>query len=229
MILKSADDKFPSVAKLEVLLKTGRVPPEKRDMVEKELKILKAGVKGEEESAYQIDFYLRDSKNTMVIHDLRLELADSRVAQIDHLLIHRTFRFYILETKHFAHGIKITDTGEFLRWNDWKKHFEGMPSPIEQNQRHALVLGKVLEEMGISSPTIRSLILVAPNARIDRPKADAFDTSMVVKADQFLSALDKDLAEAGAISLFGGLAKTLWQGSHEDVAKKLIEIGRAHV
>lgn len=220
MILKSADDKFPSIAKLEVLLKTGRVPPDKVAQVEKEIRTLKAGIKGEEASAYQIDFYLRDSKATTVVHDLRLELPDGRVAQIDHLLIHRSYRFYVLETKNFSHGLKITDEGEFLRWNDWKKTYEGIPSPIEQNERHVLVLHKVIEGMGLPAPTIKPFVLIAPTARIDRSKT--FDSSMVVKADQFLSALESDLSGAGLVGLLGGLAKATWSGSHEEVGKRLV-------
>jgi hypothetical protein len=224
MILKSADDKFPSIAKLEVLLKTGRVPPDKTALVEKELRTLKAGIKGEEESAYQIDFRLRDSKATMVLHDLRFELPDGRVAQIDHLLIHRSYRFYVLETKNFSHGLKITDEGEFLRWNDWKRNFEGIPSPIEQNERHVLVLQKLIESLGLPAPTIKALVLISPTARIDRSKK--FDSSMVVKADQFLSALESDLSDASFVGLLGGIAKAAWNGSHEEIAKKLIACHR---
>jgi hypothetical protein len=55
-----------------------------------------------------------------VIHDLRLDI-DGRVAQIDHLLIHRSLNCFVLETKQVHAGLKITETGEFLRWNDWKR------------------------------------------------------------------------------------------------------------
>jgi hypothetical protein len=220
MILKSADDKFPSVAKLEVLLKTGRIPTEKVPLVEKELRAIRSGIKGEEESAYQIDFHLRDSKNTMILHDLRFELPDGRVAQIDHLLIHRSYRAYVLETKNFSHGVKITDQGEFLRWNDWRKNFEGIPSPIEQNTRHVVVLERIIESLGLPISAIRAFILIAPTARIDRSKK--FDSSMVVKADQFLSALDKDLNDIGVFSLLGGIAKAKWNGSFEEIGKKLL-------
>lgn len=224
MILKSADDKFPSIVKLELLLKSENLPSHKVALIEKELRTLKAGIKGEEESAYQIDFRLRDSKATMVLHDLRFELPDGRVAQIDHLLIHRSYRFYVLETKNFSHGLKITDEGEFLRWNDWKKTYEGIPSPIEQNERHVLVLQKVIETLGLPAPTIKPLVLIAPTARIDRSKV--FDSSMVVKADQFLPALEGDLSDASFVGLLGGLAKAMWNGSHEEVAKKLLACHR---
>lgn len=220
MILKQTDDKFPLVAKLQALLNTNRVPTDKIQFVEKDIRLMESGIKGEKESAYLIDFYLCDSKRTAVIHDLRLELPDGRVAQIDHLLIHHSYRFYVLETKNFSHGVKITDEGEFLRWNDWKKTYEGIPSPIAQNERHALVLTKVLEALGLPTPTVRSMILIAPSARIDRSKK--FDSSMVVKADLFLAALEEDLGNSNIFGLLGGLAKASWNGSIEEIGKKLI-------
>ncbi|SDX20984.1 nuclease-related domain-containing protein [Lysobacter enzymogenes] len=78
-----------------------------------ELRIRQAGLKGERDSAYHIDFHFERSPNWAVIHDLRLE-RDGRVAQIDHLLINRWLEIYVLETKHFHAGIKITSDGEFL-------------------------------------------------------------------------------------------------------------------
>ena len=63
----------------------------------------------------------------ITIHDLRLEV-NGRVAQIDHLLVNRTMTFYVFETKHFHAGIKIGEDGQFLKWNNYRKTFEGMPS-----------------------------------------------------------------------------------------------------
>jgi hypothetical protein len=222
MLCKKADDKQPSIDMLEELL--ARAGSDKKPLIEKELHLLRAGIKGERESAYLIDFHLKDSKKTAVLHDLRLQLDDGRVAQIDHLLIHQTYRFYILETKHFAHGIKITDEGEFLRWNDWKKTYEGMPSPIEQNERHAVVLKKTLNALGLPEPAIESMILVAPHARIDRSKK--FDSSMVVKADQFLTACQKNLDETNFLSMLGGLVRTTFSESIIDLSRKLLRLHR---
>src|SRR3546814_3580528 len=54
----------------------------------KELRNRRAGLKGERDSAYLIDFDYASSPNWAVIHDLRLEHG-GRTAQIDHLLINR--------------------------------------------------------------------------------------------------------------------------------------------
>lgn len=222
MICKNADSKAEAIATLEGLL--ARASTDKKTLIERELRMLRAGVKGEQEAAYLIDFQLKDSKKTAVIHDLRVQLGDGRVAQIDHLLIHRTLRFYILETKHFSHGVKITDEGEFLRWNDWKKTYEGMPSPIEQNERHAAVLRTLLSKLGMGEPKIESMILIAPQARIDRSKQ--FNSDRVVKADQFLTAMQKNLDNASFLGLLGGLAKATFSEPIGDIAKKLIRLHR---
>lgn len=174
MLIKSADDKSPQIAALEFLLTQPLGPLVKK--VEEELRILRAGIKVEQDAAYLIDFDFKDSLNSVVLHDLRFEI-NGRVAQIDHLLIHRTLNVFVLETKAFHAGLIITEQGEFLRWNDWKKTFEGMASPLAQNERHITVLKSVFEQiemptrLGIRlSPTFHSIILVEPSARIDRPK-----------------------------------------------------------
>ena len=222
MICKNADSKVESITTLENLLQGASI--EKKPLIERELRMLRAGIKGEQESAYLIDFHLQGSKNTAVIHDLRIQLGDGRVAQIDHLLIHRTLRFYILETKHFSHGVKITDEGEFLRWNDWKKTYEGMASPIEQNERHAAVLRTLLSRLGMGEPRIESMILIAPQARIDR--STRFNSEKVVKADQFLTALQKDLESVSFLGVLSGLAKATFSEPIADIAKKLVRFHR---
>lgn len=222
MICKNADSKVGDIATLENLLQ--RASTDKKPLIERELRMLRAGIKGEQESAYLIDFHLKESQKTAVIHDLRIQLDDGRVAQIDHLLIHRTLRFYILETKHFSHGVKITDEGEFLRWNDWKKTYEGMASPIEQNERHAAVLRTLLSKLGMGEPRIESMILIAPQARIERSKR--FDSERVVKADQFLTALQKNLESASLFGVLTGLAKTTFSEPIGDIAKKLVRLHR---
>lgn len=219
MIIKEADDKSAQVALLEALL--AEATPEKRPRIKRELFAVAAGIKGEKEAAYLLDFRLRDSSATAVVHDLRLEI-DGLVAQIDHLLVHRTYRFYVLETKHFRHGLKITEDGEFLRWDDFDKRFSGMPSPIEQNERHVAVLRKTLAGLGMAEPAIKSFILVAPEARIDRPKK--FDTSMVVKADQFVKKYEEDLGKTSLLGAVGGLVRTTVSDSVAVIADKLFAL-----
>lgn len=226
MLLKKADSKEPQIAELERLLSgaTG----ERRSRIEQELRIVRAGIKGEQEAAYQIDFYRKGSENCVVIHDLRLEI-DGQVAQIDHIMINRMLYCYVFETKHFSSGFKVTEEGEFLRWNNYRKCYEGMPSPLAQNERHLAVLKKAFER--IEMPTRLGigltinyfpLMLVSPNARIDRPKQ--FDTSMIIKADMFEAFVDKQTDNVGILGVAGGLAKLISLETLEGIGRKLIRM-----
>jgi hypothetical protein len=221
MIVKNADDKSAALSTLGSLL--ARADSKKQRFIEDEIRMMRAGIKGEQESAYHIDFDFSDSAITSVIHDLRLEWG-GRVAQIDHVVIHRTHKFYVLETKSFAHGLKITDEGEFLRWNDWKKTYEGMPSPIEQNRRHAEVLHDVLVRLGYPKPEIESFVLISPTARIDRSKLHPCPE--VVKADQFTTAFTKRfLASLNSVGgIVNGFSKAIFGDSADAIAKNLVRL-----
>ena len=136
MLIKQADDQSQLFEQLERLAGTGNSAEAKR--ATDELRRRRSGLKGESESAYLIDFDYAKSANWAVIHDLRIE-HEGRVAQIDHLLLNRWMEVYVLESKHFHAGVKITEDGEFMRWNDFRKTYEGMASPLEQNERHIAV------------------------------------------------------------------------------------------
>jgi hypothetical protein len=226
MILKKADSKEAQIKELEYLMSISDATS--RTGIEKELRRLRAGIQGEKNAAYLIDFSLSESKNSMVIHDLRLEFK-GRVAQIDHILIHRTLNIYVLETKNFNAGIKINDDGEFLKWNSYKKVYEGIPSPFAQNERHISVLKDVFEylidmptRLGITiTPHFHSKILIDPNARIERPKK--FDTSNLIKADLLMKSLDMDLEKTGVLNV---ISKVVSTETTENIGHQLIRLHR---
>lgn len=210
MLIKSADDKQVSIDSLKSLLL--QAESTKKSAIKRELNILRAGIKGERESAYLIDFDLERSSNYAVIHDIRIE-ANGRVAQIDHLLINRALNIYVLETKHFNDGIKITDDGEFQRWNSYKKRWEGMPSPIKQNERHIQVLKdcfqniKMPMRLGMElTPTFESYVLINPSARIDR--SEKFDSKEVIKADMLMQKIRENINPLKTISMITKLVSS---------------------
>lgn len=122
MILKARDGRDEDIQELNRLL-TLDLSGKQRFLVERELKCLKSGNSGENSSAYYLDFGFKNSKNWVVIHDLRIEHR-ALVAQIDHLLINRFLEVYVLESKNYFYGIKITDDGEFLAYNG--KNYQGI-------------------------------------------------------------------------------------------------------
>lgn len=171
MLIKKADEHSEELAQLERAAATLKGEAARR--AEKELRVRKAGMQGEAESAYQIDFHFQQSPNRAVVHDLRLE-HNGRVAQIDHLIMNRWLDCYVLESKHFNASVKITEQGEFLRWNDYKRTYEGMESPLEQNERHIAVLKDVLKTLDLPvrlgmriTPACHSFVLVSSKSRID--------------------------------------------------------------
>lgn len=227
MLIKEADDQTAVIRELDRLSK-GRSPEAKQSA--KELRIRKAGLKGESESAYLIDFDYAHSPNWAVIHDLRLEHR-GRVAQIDHLLINRWMEVFVLESKHFHAGLKITRDGEFLRYNSFRKTYEGMASPLAQNERHIAVLREVMAgidlpvRLGIRiPPSFHSFVLVSPAARVDRAKG--FDSTRVIKADQLKSSIWKDMDDENAVISLLKAAKIVSRETTEFVARQLAALHR---
>jgi hypothetical protein len=152
-----------------------------------ELTRTQKGIQGERESAYYLDHYFRDAENHVLLHDLRF-VIEGEVTQIDHLIIARAGNIYLLETKNYACNLVINDRGEFTAEYDNSRF--GIPSPIEQSQRHEKVLCKLFERLGIvgrtqKQPDFHHVVLLHPKATIERPDSKKFDTSNVIKADQF--------------------------------------------
>lgn len=196
MIVKRTDPKNAEITELTALIQQAQTP-EQKFLIERELRAMKTGIQGEEDSAYYIDFYFENSKNWAVIHDLRIEHEGS-VAQIDHLLINRLFEVYVLESKNFSYEVVINENGEFTL-KSCNQAF-GIPSPIEQNKRHIFLLEKFIAAKNIAArrlgipiiPRFKSLILMAPKSVITRPDTKHFDTECVIKADGLRTKIDQN-------------------------------------
>ncbi|MEO7031943.1 MAG: nuclease-related domain-containing protein [Herbaspirillum sp.] len=152
-----------------------------------ELIRLKKGIQGEKESAHYLDGYFKGGENHVVLHDLRF-IVDGEVAQIDHLIINRMVGIYLLETKNYAANLVINEQGEFTA--EYGNMRFGIPSPIEHSHRHERVLCKLLETLEIvgrtqKQPNFFHVVMLHPKAIITRPPTKLFDTSNVIKSDQF--------------------------------------------
>ena len=230
MLIKSADDRSHDLDRLKGLLARPDVPAGTRKQIEREIRNIAAGTRGESEAAFEIDFHYGDSsKNWMVLHDLRLE-HEGRVAQIDHLVMNRLLEFFVCESKHFAEGVAINEQGEFSAFWDGKPH--GIPSPLEQNQRHIAVLSAVLNSgevslprrLGISlTPSLKSLVLVSKRARISRPKTLVRGIETVMKSDQLHAYLQGHFDEGLGVL---ALAKAINADTLENIARQLAAMHR---
>jgi len=232
MLIKSADDKQPQIDALNALLARPDVDPATRRKIDTEIRQMRAGVAGERDAAYEIEFDSGPSRNRMTIHDLRLEV-DGRVAQIDHLIITRLLDFWVCESKHFAEGVAINDHGEWTAF--YGRQGRGIASPVEQNRKHIEVLCGVFDKGLVKLPrrlgiTIRarymSVILISNKARITRPRGAAaarvngLDT--VMKAEQLFKAIDRDFDNRN----IGAIVKVVRSDTIERLARELAALHR---
>lgn len=214
MIIKEKDSAAKAVQTHESIKQQSNLPKDTLARVEKELKTLKAGNDGESNSAYYVNFHYRNSANWAIIHDLRLEYL-GLTAQIDHVLINRYLEFYVLETKSYASGLKINERGEFSFWDDYRRRYVDIESPVEQNRRHVIILEKILKDKGLMptrfamlmTPTFKPYVLVANKSRIDRPDTKQFNTDMVIKADALFRQIEANF-DAMGISAMGKLVSS---------------------
>lgn len=105
-----------------------------------------AGFKAERQLAHYLKRAFGDSKDVFVFNDLRV-VRDSEVAQIDHLLLHRS-GMVIIESKSVTSEISVNRQGEFVRTFQGRR--AGMPSPIEQARRQAELLRRLLDDHAAS-------------------------------------------------------------------------------
>ncbi|MGO8927580.1 MAG: nuclease-related domain-containing protein [Limisphaerales bacterium] len=145
MIFKAKDPISDQLHELELALQRP-LPYRDRQRLEKGLAQRRAGLKGEMEAAYHINFHMGNCDNWAVIHDLRIE-CKGRTAQIDHLLIDRLLEIYVVESKSFRTKVRYANGGwERFISGDW----EGIACPVEQNERHISVLKDLITNMGLA-------------------------------------------------------------------------------
>lgn len=230
MIFKQKDSIADAYQELQALL---QLPLDNRQqsLVERELKALHYGVRGEQDSAYFLDFAFGKSKNFAIIHDLRIEWQ-GRVAQIDHLLINRFLEIFVLETKNFFGDLTINDQGEFSVV--YSKKVYGIESPIEQNRRHVAVLRERIDarnlsptRLGIPLPlSYNPYVLVSPKSNIVRPHPKKFDTSMVIKADQLRAEIDRRIDQESVVTTLASAGKIIGTETLETFAKGVVGLHR---
>lgn len=189
MLIKQKDNSLEQIDYLQDLLERD-LPEKTKAMIERELKCLCSGNKGEESSAYYLDFSFKPAKNWALIHDLRLE-HEGFVAQIDHLLIGRMLDIYVIESKNYNQGVAISDEGDFSYF--YGKKPIPIESPIAQNERHIRLLDRYLTENNLLPkrpgvtlrPNYKNIVLISPTSRLTKPARGLYDCSSVMKSDKF--------------------------------------------
>lgn len=232
MIIKSSADRSQDIALLQSLLAHPEADASRRERIEQEIRFIRAGLKGEAEAAYEINFALKDSDKWAVLHDLRIE-HQGRVAQIDHLMVNRLMDVWVCESKHFSEGVAINEHGEFSAFYGNRPY--GVPSPLEQNRRHIFVLEKLMgssvcplpSRLGIPiRPNFISVVLVSKNARISRPKVKVDGIEQIMKNDQLRTALDRRAESTSTVSALMAATKIIGADTMENFARQLAGLHR---
>ena len=238
MLIKEIDerDRKCDLTELKALLQLPHVSPYTKEQIKQTIRNIQSGLKGEKDAAYHINFYYENHKNWAVIHDLRLEV-DGHSAQIDHLLIDRFLEIYVCESKRFHEGIGINKHGEFFSFNEDGKP-KGIASPIEQNNRHKLILKRLFDSDEIALPTrlglkmkpsLHSLILIANTTKIYRPQNDknVDELDRVIKVEQLRKRIEKDFTGNRPSELmhqFTSVAKMISSETLEEFAEDLASL-----
>lgn len=179
----------------ELIELSSKVSGECKDRIDKDIILLKEGLKGEENVYFQI-------KNSFIpmlaLHDIRLEYNEY-TAQFDFILITKKC-IYVLETKKLSGNIEINEDGDFirlLRTKNGKFYREGMESPITQNERHINILKEILrKEELVNNFEIKSLVVIAnPKSVIKKSECPKHIKDIVIKYDQLNSILKKDFED----------------------------------
>lgn len=180
----------------------GTFDPRAEARLEKDLRLVRAGIDGERRILYE----LKNSHMDMfILQDLFLE-HEGLTAQIDFLVI-TPQRNFVIECKNLVGNIEINSRGDFIRSFEGGKR-EGIYSPITQNQRH-LELIKALRKAGRSTvanlvagsstdDVYRSLVVLAnPKTILNDRYAKREVKAQVIRADQLIETIKRINNEKG--------------------------------
>ena len=136
--------------KFDALKKLNDEYPNNEELLS-ELFIVKKGLDGENEIAYQLK---KAHIGMYVLRDIKVKHEDL-TAQIDYVIITPVYTYYV-ECKNLVGNITVTDKGDFIRefTINGRKIKKGMYSPLRQVEEHREVMRKIWES---EASTIRKL------------------------------------------------------------------------
>lgn len=193
VFLKSDSDAQGFVEKMEKL--SEEATAELKSEIEKQIKIAKYGLAGENTLAFELK---NSGMDMYVLHDIYLE-ADDMSAQIDYLLVTRK-HVYVIECKNLIGNIEVDSMGNFVRTYEisGKKIKEGIYSPITQNQRHLQVIRalrgkeknfftKLLFENNFENAYKSLIVLANPKTYLNAKYAKKDVKNQIIRADQLIA------------------------------------------
>jgi len=221
MILKTIDSKEEDLKILKELYKKSNNEKQKQ-LILSEIKKIENGFKAEKDNAYYLDFYLKDDKKVILIHDLRLEF-NGKTAQIDHILI-SPLGIILLESKSFKGHLTIkSDNSLQVKYGNKISSF---PNPLEQSKRHSRVLKEIVERY-IEIPNRIKLLggIDVKNSVLINPKTTVTNNKLPTnfyRSDSFVTEYNKMIDKLSGINLVKSLATFYTEELRLKIAQLLI-------
>jgi len=190
--------------KYNALCKLNKEYPNNEDLIN-ELYIVKKGLDGENEIAYQLK---KAHIGMYVLRDIKVKYEDL-TAQIDYVIITPVYIYYV-ECKNLVGNITVTDKGDFIRefTINGKKIKKGMYSPLRQVEAQREVIRKIWESKAskihkfLASKNFeyyRRVLVVAANQEtvLNTNKAPKDIKYKVLRADALIRQIEYDLNHRG--------------------------------
>ncbi|MBJ6725002.1 nuclease-related domain-containing protein [Geomesophilobacter sediminis] len=203
MLLKHRDGRQALIREIDRIL-TLPLTLEQRVQIERDRESLETLEQQEARIAKALDFHYKDAMNWAIIHDLRLERYDD-VAEMDHVVINRFLDVYVLDTKYYHYGMKVTEEGEFFLWEG--KDYRPVDSPLTLNQMNIDVLRQSVGERDLGPRRLdfpvpvkyRNVLIFDPASNLVKPQAAAIDLTAVLKSDEFVPKAEMSTANKAAV------------------------------
>lgn len=186
--------------KYDALCKLNNEYPNNKDL-KSELNIVRKGLEGENEIAYQLK---KSNIGMYVLRDIYVKYEDL-TAQIDYVIITPVFTYYV-ECKNLVGNITVTDKGDFIRETlvNGKKVKKGIYSPLRQVEAQREVIRKIWEDNSSITKKIfasknfdyyRRVLVVAANKDtiLNTNKAPRDIKYKILRADSLVRQIEYDI------------------------------------
>ena len=222
MIFKKIDDKSKEIYTLKNMLQQSRSEAQKK-LIAQDLKSLENGYQAEKDNAYYLDFAFEEGERNILLHDIRIE-HKGRTAQFDHILITR-IGIILLESKSFTGSLTINNDNS-LTVVYGKGTVKTFPNPVEQNNRHRIVLDEFIKdnlEMSLrfkllGGVQIESKVLIHPNTTVtNKNLPEGFERS-----DSFATKRLKEVESMSAVKVFGAVSTVLLREQTKALSELLV-------
>ena len=190
--------------KYDALMKLNEEYPNNEEL-QNELFIVKKGLEGENEIAYQLK---KAHIGMYVLRDIKVKY-ENLTAQIDYVIITPVYTYYV-ECKNLVGNITVTDKGDFIREYSFngKKIKKGMYSPLRQVEEQREVIRKIWENNSSALKKLfasknfehyRRVLVVAANKEtiLNTNRAPQEMKYKILRADALVRQIEYDLNHRG--------------------------------